>query len=114
MIAVLFEVFPKEENKEEYLNIAANLKPLLADIDGFISIERFESLQNPGKLLSLSYWENEEAIEQWRNVMSHREGQAKGAQYIFSDYTIRVGQIIREYGLNERNEAPSDSKVYHD
>lgn len=113
MIAVLFEVFPKEENKQDYLNIAAKLKPMLAEIDGFISIERFESLQTPGKILSLSFWENEEAIENWRNITQHREGQAEGMNQIFSEYRIRVGNIVRDYGKDYRNEAPKDSNSYH-
>ncbi len=113
MIAVIFEVFPKEENKQEYLDIAAGLKPMLANFDGFISIERFASLQNPDKILSLSFWKDEESIEKWRNDMKHRMGQALGLDHIFSDYRIRVGNIIRDYGLTEREEAPSDSNDYH-
>ncbi|MBK3517297.1 antibiotic biosynthesis monooxygenase family protein [Carboxylicivirga marina] len=113
MIAVIFEVCPKEENKQEYLDIAAKLKPMLANVDGFISVERFESLQTKGKILSLSFWESEEAIEKWRNETMHREGQAEGLGHIFSDYRIRVGSIIRDYGINKREEAPKDSNEYH-
>ncbi|OHX64895.1 antibiotic biosynthesis monooxygenase family protein [Flammeovirga pacifica] len=113
MIAVIFEVFPQPENKQEYLDIAKELKPLLSTIDGFISIERFESLQTPGKVLSLSYWENEEAIKQWRNQTQHREGQGKGMDHIFSNFNIKVCQVIRDYGLNDRENAPSDSNQYH-
>ncbi len=113
MIAVIFEVFPNEENKQEYLDIAAKLKPMLADVEGFISVERFESLQTKGKILSLSFWESEEAVEKWRNETIHREGQANGLGHIFSNYRIRVGSIIRDYGMSERKEAPKDSYEYH-
>ncbi len=113
MITVIFEVFPKEENKQEYLDIAAKLKPMLADVDGFISIERFASLQDPNKILSLSFWEDEQSVEKWRNESMHRHGQASGLGHIFSDYRIRVGQIIRDYSLENRAEAPTDSNTYH-
>lgn len=113
MIAVIFEVFPKEENKQEYLDVAAELKPLLAEIDGFISIERFASLQDPDKILSLSFWRDESAIKQWRNLEAHRQGQAKGISHIFKDYRIRVGHIVRDYGMTERQEAPEDSNKKH-
>ncbi len=113
MIAVIFEVLPKEENKQEYFDIAANLKPILENIEGFISVERFESLQTDGKFLSLSFWESEEAIEKWRNETMHREGQSNGLGHIFSDYRIRVGSIIRDYGMEKREEAPKDSNEYH-
>lgn len=113
MIAVIFEVFPKEENKQAYLDIATKLKPMLADVDGFISIERFASLQDPNKILSLSFWKDEQSIENWRNDAKHRLGQASGLQDIFSDYRIRVGQIVRDYGLESRDEAPGDSNAYH-
>ena len=113
MIAVIFEVYPKEENKQDYLDIASELKPMLKDIDGFISIERFASLQDPNKMLSLSFWKDEKAIEEWRNKAKHRKGQTAGLNHIFSNYRIRVGEIIRDYGINERNEAPLDSNKYH-
>ena len=113
MIAVIFEVFPKEENKQEYLDIAASLKPMLAAYDGFISIERFASLQDSNKILSLSFWEDEASIEKWRNDMMHRKGQAAGMQHIFSDYRIRVGQVVRDYSLNDRETAPADSNEFH-
>ena len=113
MIAVIFEVWPKPERKQEYLDIAASLKPLLEKIDGFISIERFESLVEPGKILSLSIWRDEEAVRQWRNVEEHRRIQAAGRQSIFADYRLRVAQVIRDYGLNERAQAPADSQAAH-
>lgn len=113
MIAVIFEVFPKPKSKQTYLDIAAELKPLLAEIDGFISIERFVSLQDKNKVLSLSFWENEAAIEQWRNLEKHRQGQAKGIAEVFNDYRIRVGHIVRDYGIADREQAPQDGNGYH-
>lgn len=99
MYAVIFEVDVKEENKDEYLAIAAELKKELVNIDGFISIERFESLMTPGKLLSLSFWENEEAIKTWKRNTFHQEAQVKGRASIFNDYRIRVAQVERDYTL---------------
>lgn len=113
MIAVIFEVFPKPESKQTYLDIASELKPLLAEIDGFISIERFVSLQDENKALSLSFWENEAAIKQWRNLEKHRQGQAKGIDEVFNDYRIRVGHVVRDYTLENREQAPKDSNGYH-
>ena len=113
MIAVIFDVLTKEENKQEYFDIATNLKPILENIEGFISVERFESLQTDGKFLSLSFWESEEAIKKWRNETMHRDGQSNGIRHIFSDYRIRVGSIIRDYGMEKREEAPKDSNDYH-
>jgi heme-degrading monooxygenase HmoA len=89
------------------------LRPELDRIDGFISIERFESLSMPGKILSLSFWRDEKAVCQWRNVEMHRQAQIKGRNGIFADYRLRIGEVIRDYGLNDRNEAPSDSASYH-
>lgn len=113
MIAVIFEVFPKSESKQTYLDIATELKPLLANIDGFISIERFVSLQDENKVLSLSFWENEAAIQQWRNLDKHRQGQAQGIAKVFNDYRIRVGHIVRDYSIDDREQAPEDSSHYH-
>ena len=113
MIAVIFEVTPAPGQKDAYLDAAARLRPLLAGIDGFISIERFESLTQPGKFLSLSIWRDEEAVRAWRNVEEHRRVQAAGRQSIFADYRLRVASVIRDYGLNERAEAPADSQAAH-
>ncbi len=113
MIAVLFEVEMDPENKPQYLDIAASLLPQLQEIDGFISIERFQSLVNDNKLLSLSFFENEAAIEEWRNLQSHRSAQARGRAAIFSDYRIRIAHVLRDYGLNEREQAPGDSRSVH-
>src|SRR5215467_1228478 len=109
MIAVIFEVWPKSERKKDYLDIAAELRPLLEKIDGFISIERFESLYEPGKILSLSFFRDEGAVRAWRTTNEHRLAQAKGRGEIFADYRLRVAGVIRDYGITERAQAPSDS-----
>ena len=114
MIAVIFEAEPHPGRKQAYLDAAASLKPLLEKIDGFVSIERYESLTQPGKILSLSIWRDEEAVRRWRNVEEHRRIQAAGRQSIFADYRLRVAQVIRDYGLSERTQAPEDSRSVHD
>jgi heme-degrading monooxygenase HmoA len=113
MIAVIFEVQPKPDQKGAYLDAAAMLRPLLAENDGFISIERFESLTTPGKILSLSFWRDEESVAKWRQVEAHRGVQAAGRRSIFADYRLRVAQVLRDYGMNEREEAPADSRAIH-
>src|ERR1700709_502034 len=102
MIAVIFEVWPKPEHKQEYLDLAAELKPILESIDGFISIERFERLTEKGKILSLSFFRDEEAVAAWRNVPKHRNSQAKGRATIFDNYRLRIAGVIRDYGMNDR------------
>jgi len=114
MIAVIFEVWPADGRRESYLDHAARLRPELEKIDGFISIERFESLVTPGKLLSLSFWRDEEAVRAWRNRAEHRAVQTQGRAGVFSDYRLRVAAVIRDYGLHERDQAPSDSRALHD
>ena len=114
MIAVIFEVWPKPEHKQEYLDLAAELRPILEIIDGFISIERFESLTEKGKILSLSFFRDEEAVAAWRNVPQHRRTQSKGRAKIFQNYRLRIAGVIRDYGMNERAEASKDSRVTHD
>ena len=113
MIAVIFEVWPKPEHRQQYLDIAAELRPLLEQIDGFISIERFESLMQPGKILSLSFFRDEAAIAAWRNIEAHRRAQAKGRAQVFSDYRLRIAGVIRDYGMKERAQAPQDSRAAH-
>jgi heme-degrading monooxygenase HmoA len=113
MIAVIFEGIAQDAQKDAYLDAAARLRPLLASIDGFVSIERFQSLTTPGKILSLSFWRDEEAVRQWRNLEQHREVQALGRRSIFEEYRIRVAQVVRDYGLEDREQAPSDSKAAH-
>jgi heme-degrading monooxygenase HmoA len=113
MHAVIFEVWPKEEGRQDYLDIAAALRPTLETMDGFISIERFQSLSDPTKILSLSFWRDDAAIAGWRQVESHRKAQGKGRGELFRDYRLRIAGVIRDYGMNERAEAPSDSKARH-
>lgn len=113
MIAVIFEVWPAEGERQHYLDIAASLRPLLSQIDGFISVERFESLSKPGKLLSLSFWRDEEAIAQWRRLEAHRAAQQRGRAGVFTDYRLRVAGVLRDYGMRERAEAPADSCAFH-
>ena len=113
MIAVIFELSPKDGCKQNYLKIAASLRPLLDKIDGFISIERFESLYEPGKILSLSFWRDEKAIEEWRQLEAHRAAQAKGRADLFKDYRLRIAGVIRDYGMFERGQAPQDSREFH-
>ena len=113
MIAVIFEVCPHPHAKADYLAIAAELAPLLASMDGFISIERFQSLSQPDKILSLSFWRDEEAVKQWRNTEEHRSAQAQGRAGIFADYRLRIAAVVRDYGLTEREQAPADSRGVH-
>ena len=106
MIGVIFEVWPAEGRRQEYLALAAELRPLLERIDGFIAVERFESLTEAGKLLSLSFFRDEAAVAQWRTVAEHRVAQAAGRSGIFRDYRLRVVGVIRDYGMHNRGPAP--------
>lgn len=114
MIAVIFEVMPAPGRKQEYLDLAAALRPELEQQEGFISIERFASLSNEGKLLSLSYWRDEEAVKNWRSIEAHRLAQARGRAGVFADYRLRVASVLRDYGMNERDQAPADSRKAHE
>ena len=111
MIAVIFEVEPAEGKRDAYLGKAAELKPLLETIDGFISVERFQSLANPGRMLSLSFWRDEEAVKAWRNTEEHRQAQRMGRNGIFAGYRLRIADVLRDYGMEEREQAPEDSKA---
>ena len=113
MIAVIFEVLPHAEHRQAYLDTAAELRPHLELIDGFLSIERFESLSQAGKILSLSFWRDEAAVQQWRSLEVHRQAQAAGRDHIFADYRLRVANVLRDYGLREREQAPKDSRLVH-
>ena len=113
MIAVIFEAKTGADRKADYLDAAAVLRPLLDTFDGFISIERFESLSEPGKILSLSFWRDEDAVRRWRNLESHREIQSAGRSQIFADYRLRVASVLRDYGMNDRAGAPEDSRERH-
>ncbi|MBZ9909923.1 antibiotic biosynthesis monooxygenase [Mesorhizobium sp. BR115XR7A] len=111
MIAVIFEVQPAQGRREAYLSIAAALRPLLDGIDGFISVERFQSLADPNRVLSLSFWRDEEAVKAWRNTEEHRQAQRAGRGGIFAGYRLRIAHVVRDYGLAERDEAPADSRA---
>jgi heme-degrading monooxygenase HmoA len=113
MIAVIFEVWPKREHRQDYLDLAGQLRPVLESVDGFISVERFESLTEPGKILSLSFFRDEEAVKRWRNLVVHRAAQAKGRNAFFANYRLRIASVLRDYGMNERAEAPEDSRATH-
>lgn len=113
MIAIIFEVWPASGRVGTYLDMAAELRPQLEQMDGFISVERFESLTEKGKYLSLSFWRDEEAVANWRRTEDHRAAQAAGRAGIFRDYRLRVAAIIRDYGMTERDEAPADSLEAH-
>jgi heme-degrading monooxygenase HmoA len=113
MIAVIFEVVPFMGERHRYLDLAGDLRAELDQIDGFISIERFESLTMRGKILSLSFWRDEQAVEAWRNLEAHRAAQRAGRNGIFADYRLRIGHVLRDYGMFERDQAPSDSRDTH-
>ena len=113
MIAVIFEAKPREGRKQAYLDAAATLRPLLANIDGFVSIERFESLTEPGKILSLSFWLDEASVAKWRQLEEHRRVQQAGRDSIFADYRLRVASVLRDYGMLDREHAPADSRKAH-
>ena len=113
MIAVIFEVWPTEGRAAEYFDLAAALKTDLERIDGFVSIERFESLTTRGKYLSLSFWRDEDSVRAWRNLGAHRVAQAKGRGGVFADYRLRVASVLRDYGMTERGQAPPDSRDRH-
>ncbi len=114
MIAVIFEVEPHPRHKQQYLDIAAGLRHQLEKIDGFVSVERFQSLTNENKILSLSFFRDEAAVAEWRNLQNHRDAQSRGRSTIFADYRIRVLSVIRDYGMFEREQAPDDSLSAHD
>lgn len=111
-VAVIFEVTPTAEGKAEYFKLGAALKDALQKMSGFISVERFASVNNEGKFLSLSFWESEDAAAGWRNQMAHRASQKKGHDSLFESYRISVGTIVREYTHTNRTEAPADSNEY--
>ncbi|MEJ6388924.1 antibiotic biosynthesis monooxygenase family protein [Gymnodinialimonas ulvae] len=113
MIAVIFEVHPKTERRDEYFDIAAEMRPMIDEVEGFISVERFQSLMDPTKILSLSFFEDEDAIARWRTLAAHRRAQSKGRGGIFDNYRLRIASVIRDYGMFERDEAPADSRASH-
>lgn len=113
MIAVIFEFVPQPGRREDYLAIAAELKPVLEAIDGFISVERFQSLSEPDKVLSLSFFRDEAAVAAWRTMAPHRRAQAAGRDHVFARYRLRVAAVLRDYGMAERDGTPADSRVAH-
>ena len=115
MIAVIFEVVPAEGRRQEYLDLAAKLRPELEKVDGFISVERFESLYTPGKLLSLQFWRDEESVQRWRSNERHRAMQEYGRDAVFADDRLRVASVLRDYGpFDRREQAPEDSRAWHE
>jgi len=108
MIAVIFEVWPDKDHRQDYFDIAASLKPELERIDGFISVERFSSLTEEGKILSLSFWRDEDAVKRWRTHLDHRTAQRAGRGGIFRDYRLRIASVLRDYGMYERDQMPKD------
>ncbi|VWX60407.1 Heme-degrading monooxygenase HmoA [Burkholderiales bacterium 8X] len=113
MFAVIFEVWPAQGQRETYLQMAAALREELLQMDGFISIDRFESLYEPGKMLSLSFWRDEASLARWRELDSHRRAQKAGRGGVFFDYRLRIAGVVRDYGLHARDQAPSDSRRAH-
>jgi heme-degrading monooxygenase HmoA len=109
-MAVIFEVWPAEGRKDDYLKTAAALRSEVEKIDGFISVERFESIYEEGKLLSLQFWRDEAAITAWRRQLDHRKAQATGP-HMFADYRLRIAEVVRDYGPNDRAQAPTDAKT---
>lgn len=113
MIAVIFAVWPSADARQKYLDLAASLRPLLDEVDGFLSSERFSSLSEPGTLLSLSFFRDEVALAQWRQLEAHRAAQSAGRQGVFDDYRLRIAAVVRDYGMLERQQAPADSQRRH-
>lgn len=113
MIAVIFEVTLAVGCKDEYLDIAEVMRPLLEKVDGFISVERFQSLSDVNRILSLSFFRDEESVKKWRTLSGHRGAQNKGRSGVFADYHLRIAHVIRDYGMFDRAQAPNDSKVAH-
>lgn len=113
MIAVIFEVWPQAEHRQGYLDWAAQLRAELETMEGFLSIERFQSLTDPGKLLSLQFWRDEECLAKWRNLDAHRTAQAAGRSTMFREYKLRIAEVVRDYGMEEREQAPEDSRRVH-
>src|ERR1700755_2347148 len=113
MVAGIFEFWASESGRSEYFDLAGALRTELEKMDGFISIERFESVTTPGKFVSLSFWRDEAALRAWRNLEAHRQAQAKGRGGVFADYRLRVASVLRDYGMKERAEAPAHSRDRH-
>jgi heme-degrading monooxygenase HmoA len=113
MIAVIFEFTPAEGRFPDYMAIVDTLREDLAQAEGFISLERFESITTRGKFLSLQFWRDEECVRKWRNLQKHREAQKKGRATIFKGYRLRIASVIRDYEMDKRDQAPKDSIAIH-
>jgi len=113
MVSVIFEVHPHPEHRDGYLAWAAELKAELLQMEGFLSIERFQSLTDPGKILSLQFWRDDQCLQAWRNLEAHRAAQSAGRRTMFQEYRLRIAEVIRDYGMNEREQAPADSRAAH-
>jgi heme-degrading monooxygenase HmoA len=113
MIAVIFEFTPREGSFPEYMAIVDTLRDDLAKAEGFLSLERFESITTKGKFLSLQFWRDEESVRKWRNLQKHREAQKKGRASIFKGYRLRIASVIRDYEMDKRDQAPKDSVAIH-
>ena len=111
MIAVIFEVMPHPDRKADYLDIAAAMRPMVDEVEGFISVERFQSLTTEGKYVSLSYWRDEDALIAWRRHAHHTRAQHAGRHEMFADYRLRVASVMRDYGMYERDEAPDEFRA---
>ena len=113
MIAVIFEAEPREGQDERYLAIAASMRKAVGEVEGFVSVERYRSLSDPGRILSLSFFEDEEAVARWRTLASHRAAQRQGRETVFGDYRLRIAEVLRDYGMDDRAQAPRDSRAAH-
>ena len=113
MVAVIFEFTPARGRFPEYMELVGQLKPELDKAEGFISLERFESITTPGKFVSLQFWRDEECVRKWRNLQQHREAQKKGRAGIFASYRLRIAGVIRDYTMEERAQTPADSVSVH-
>jgi heme-degrading monooxygenase HmoA len=112
MVVVIFESWPKRDGgKDAYLNMAAALMPLVQKMDGFISVERFQSVADANKMVAISFWRDEAAVSAWRNVIEHRRVQAGSRSTVFDDYRLRIAAVIRDYTSRDRREAPEDSRA---
>ena len=113
MIAVIFEFTPIEGRFADYKALAEGLADDVSEAEGFISIERFESITATGKFVSLQFWRDEDCVRKWRNLQKHREAQKKGRGGIFESYRLRIAQVVRDYTMDERAQAPADSVKVH-
>lgn len=117
MIAMIFEFWfdpNAPEIYEEYLDTSTELRTHLAEVDGFGGVERFESTSEPGKFVAIGFFADEGAVSEWRNRPEHRRVQALGRSRFFTNYRLRMAQVVRDYGPDDRDQAPADSRAAHD